>query len=183
MKASWSTGSVQKLERLYKKYVGAMLRAAMGATNDRQLAEDAVQQTFEKVIGLIDRIDEEDEERTGGLLILMCRQAVFDLHNKKIRTIGTQRLDDTCQSSLLEERQEDLLEQFLRKESAQRLRAAIDSLDEKHAIPVMLKYGMDCSSTQIAEALGIEENLVNQRLYRARQKMKKYLTEQEEEPS
>lgn len=177
MKADWSMGGAQKLERLYRKYVGAMLRAAMGATNDRQLAEDAVQQTFEKVIGLIERVDEEDEERTGGLLILMCRQAVFDLHDKKIRTIGSQVLDDAWQNYFFDERQEDLLEQFLRKESAECLREAIKALDKKYAMPILLKYGMGCFSAQIAKALEIEENLVNQRLYRARQKIKKHLTE------
>ena len=177
MRADWSPGAAQKVERLYWKYAGAMLRAALSATDDRQLAEDAVQQTFEKVIGFADRIREEDARQTGGLLILMCRQAVTDLYESKIRTIGVRAIHEEEDNNTADPQQTDLLEQLLRKESMERLREAIHTLDGKYGTPLLLKYSVGLSSAQIAKLLGLEENLVNQRLYRARNKIKKILVE------
>lgn len=175
MKADGSADGAAKVERLYRKYAGAMLRAAMAATDDRQLAEDAVQQTFEKVIGLADRIDEENERRTGGLLVLMCRQAVADLYESKMRTIGAQTLDHEAHGENPDMQQEDLLDLLLRKESMEELRQALRFLDPKYAEPLLLKYGAGLSGVEIAKVLGIEENLVNQRLHRAKQKVKEWL--------
>ena len=54
---------------------------------------------------------------------------------------------------------------------------AVESLDRKHRIVIHLHYYEGYSMKEIAELLGISENTVSTRLYRARTKLKKMMTE------
>ena len=55
------TGSATaKLEKLYLSYNKVMYKVAYGILNDHQLAQDAVQMAFVKIIDNVEKIDEVD---------------------------------------------------------------------------------------------------------------------------
>ena len=53
----------------------------------------------------------------------------------------------------------------------------IQNLDEIHRIPIILKYLQDFSEKEIAEILDLNINTLKSRLYKGRQKLKKFLEE------
>ncbi len=59
------------------------------------------------------------------------------------------------------------------------LASVINCLEEKYREPIIMKYLEQCSTEEIAEVLGISENLVYQRISRAKEKLCKMLLEVE----
>ena len=56
---------------------------------------------------------------------------------------------------------------------------AVMSLEAKYRLPVYLYYYEGCSIKEVAEALGANESTVQTRLQRAREKLRRILTEEE----
>ena len=164
---------LEKAERLYLKYSKAMLRAAIRSTDDYHLAEDAVHQAFEKAMKMLSTINESNEKRTGGLLILMTTQSVTELYHKKVRDIGNPVCEEEIRPASTAT--DDILDKLLQRDTLHRVSEAIAQLPAIYAEPVTLKYVYGMSSEKIAQTLGVELNTVNVRIFRARQKVKKYL--------
>ena len=70
-----------KLERLYNKYKNEMFYAANNILQDRQLAEDAVHQTFIKIYDILYKIDENNCRKTRNFLVIICRNISIDMYN------------------------------------------------------------------------------------------------------
>lgn len=162
----------KKVERLYEKYSRLLLKVARDSTDDLYLAEDAVQQTFEKVIARIDDIDDTDERRTGGLLILMCKQSVAEQHRRKTRAIGVTMDSPPEQPS---DTLDPLSEHLLRMESPEALRDYLSWLPDKYLDPLLMHYIEEKTVTQIAHTLRISEKGVYMRLRRAKQKVQAHI--------
>lgn len=73
MKQDLSSEQKEKFLRLHEKYSRLLLKVALESTDDPHLAHDAVQQTYERVLTMIDKIREGNQKETGGLLIRMCQ--------------------------------------------------------------------------------------------------------------
>ena len=52
---------------------------------------------------------------------------------------------------------------------------AINQLDEKHRLPIILKYLNELSEAETAQVLDLPVSTVKSRLYVARQRLKKHL--------
>lgn len=166
-----------KVDTLYKNYSKMMLRAALKKTKDFQLAEDAVHQAFVKIIGILDKIDDQDERRTGGLLCLMTQQAVTELYNKKEKALGT-TFDELHESTeFINSSNEDLLDVLLKKDSIRNLKESLSWLPEKYRSVIILKYSYELSSREIAQITESTINIVDVRIHRAKQRIKKHLLE------
>lgn len=165
------------VENFYTKYSIMMLRAALKKTKDFQLAEDAVHQAFVKIIEMLDKIDDRDEKRTGGLLCLMAQQAVTEIYNKKERSLG-ETFDELHDSTeFINSSNEDLLDVLLKKDGIDNLKQSLCWLSEEYRTAIILKYSYQLSSREIAEITKTTVNLVHVRIHRAKQRIKKYLSE------
>jgi RNA polymerase sigma-70 factor (ECF subfamily) len=71
---------------------------------------------------------------------------------------------------------EDLASQ---SDSDRRLWSAVDTLDDKHRMPIVLRYVHDLPVQEIAGILGISEGTVHSRLHYAREKLQKILTRED----
>lgn len=150
-----------------------MLRAANNKTDDWQLAQDAVQRTFIKVIKIIDTIDEQSERRTGGLLCKMVRQAVYELYHEKKRCVGEQSVDND--GVQLAGASGDPLEELAKRDAPETLKRMLSGLQENYATLLLLRYGYDMSNEEIATAMGISINTVYVWMSRGKQKLKNML--------
>ena len=63
-----------------------------------------------------------------------------------------------------------------------RLYAALDTLDEKRRVTVVLYYFDDRSVKEIAQATGVTEGTVKSRLFSARRHLRQALTDRESRP-
>ncbi|HZW03424.1 MAG TPA: sigma-70 family RNA polymerase sigma factor, partial [Anaerolineaceae bacterium] len=61
------------------------------------------------------------------------------------------------------------------REERDRLRSAVDRLDERHRLPLVLFYEQELSAAEIAAVLDVSEGTVHSRLHYARQKLLRQL--------
>lgn len=159
-----------KAKRLYEKYSRLMLKVAYDSTDDSQLAEDAVSQTFVKVLDRIDSIDESNEKRTGSLLILMCKQAITEEYKKKCRAIGVPLAEPNSGAT----EPDAVISEVLKNESPAILRQQLSWLPSKYLEPLILHYVDELSVREIADRLETSESNVYTLLHRARKKLLDY---------
>ncbi len=72
----------------------------------------------------------------------------------------------------VEDARPSALEQVLDEEQRQRVRTAVDGLEERYRSVIVLLYYQKLSYEQIAAVLGVPLKTVETRLYRARQKLR-----------
>ena len=58
---------------IYENYRGHMMKAAYTVCRDKYISEDAVHETFMRVIKYMDRIDENDYDSNLGFLSIMTK--------------------------------------------------------------------------------------------------------------
>jgi RNA polymerase sigma-70 factor (ECF subfamily) len=68
----------------------------------------------------------------------------------------------------------------IQNESDAELWNAVAALDEKHRLPVILRYYQGFSTAEIAQLLGISEGTVHSRLFTARERLRAHLKERAE---
>ena len=73
---------------------------------------------------------------------------------------------------------EDVLDQYLVKESYERILQAIRKLDEIYRVVFEFKYLHELSDKEIADLLGVTPKVVNVRIFRARKKLQNLLREE-----
>ena len=160
-----------KAARLYEKYSRLLLKFANGRTDDPHLASEAVSDTFEKVMKRVEKIDEADEKRTGGLLIVMCKQSVAKLYNQKCRSVGipiAEPPDSPTES-------DEVVDEVLQRSSIRDIDERLSWLDEKYRVPFIMYCIDEIPVPKIAQRLGISEVTVYTRVHRAKAKIREWL--------
>lgn len=72
-----------KFERLFHQYERCLKYTAQNILFDEHLAEDAVQETFIRIISCLDKIDESDEHKTIAFLITVIKNISYDMKRKR----------------------------------------------------------------------------------------------------
>lgn len=88
-KRRWGTLEKQDfrklLESMYELYEQGMYRSDYGIPNNREQAEDAVQDSFEKLLKYLPRIDRPDSPNTRQLVLKIVRNTAIDQHRRNHR--------------------------------------------------------------------------------------------------
>jgi len=163
-----SVNDHEKLEELYCNYKTVMLYTAYQVLKDQQLAEDAVQTAFLKVICNLDKITDTNCSRTRKYLVIIVRNVSINLYNQ-IKTQSETFLPQDFKN--LAEKEPLLEDIVISEESLNQLLRNFASLDKKYADVLLLKYAYDYSESDIAELLDISYENVRVRLHRAKKKL------------
>lgn len=163
-------GDQEAFELLYNKYADYALRVATAITRSEITAADAVQETFIRVYHYIVDFDlnRPFQPWLYRILINECNR----LMKKKGKTVS---ISDYLENDMSFAK--DDIHQF---EEYELLYKAIGKLDDINRIPIVLKYLKGFSEAEIAEILAINQNTVKSRLYKGRQKIKKFMEKFEE---
>ena len=160
----------EKLERIYTQYGGIMYKEAYNILQDSHLAEDAVQQSFIKLMKCIDKIDEYTSARTVNFMKIICRNAAIDIYQN--RTYLNTKEDA---AELLEDFDEIMVsgpsELVIDNESAEKVTAAIESLPNTYKDIILLEKIHGYSKEDIMSLLNINEEAVKKRMTRAKVKL------------
>lgn len=152
-------GDKQAFSQLYELYADYALRVAYGVTKQKELAADAVQETFIRVYRNAPSFDTDKPFKPWFYRILLneCNR----LLKKEKKVISIEEYIAHLPSEEVEEwfEYEDLHE-------------ALDALDEHNRVPILLKYLHDFSEKEIAETLDVNVNTIKSRLLKGRQKLK-----------
>ena len=148
------------IERLMTKYGDSVARVCFLFLKDRQLAQDASQETFIKAWNAMDSLREDGAEKAWLMKIAVntCKNVLRSRYFKMVdRGVSTENLPEPA----TEDRQEDdsLLKEVLR-------------LPDKYRKAVVLYYYQELSAEETGAALGIPAATVRTRLKRARELLK-----------
>jgi len=160
--------AAQTLETLVGEYYVYIRRLALTILDDGRGeagadAEDAAQETFitahRTLAGF--RGDASLKTWLTSIAVNACRAR---LRKRRLR----QALHSTLQGLHHSQRLASPEESALQNEAHRRLWRAVDSLDEKHRLPVILRYVHELSVAEIAASLGTNEGTIHSRLHYAR---------------
>lgn len=157
-------GNREAFSTLYDSYADYALRSAFMITKNKEIASDAVQETFIRAYNKIHTFQTEKPFKPWFYRILLNECNRLLAKEKKI--IPFDEIESRLPSSVREE--EDCDSDYLFN--------AINELDEINRTPIVLKYIHEFSEKEIAETLDVNVNTVKSRLFKGRQKLKSALT-------
>lgn len=167
-------GGIEALGELYERYRSQVYRTATAITHDERMAEDILQEVFLRVNRYADSFDQ--SQPFEPWLYRITVNLSYTWTNRAKRWVhcfqdAIERL--TAPSKRDPERVTESREQCAM------LRRAIEGLPDSHRVVVILYYLEGLSVSEVAYALGVPEGTVKSRLYYAREKLRKAVTEQE----
>ena len=149
-----------KFERLFHQYERCLKYTAQNILFDEHLAEDAVQETFIRIISCLDKIDESDEHIS------------YDMKRKRNKTQEESSLEEMMELDSDpedEENRPDVL--LLRREQEETILQVIRCLPPDYRYALTLKYAHGCNTAQLAALLNCSEKLARVKLSRARKSL------------
>lgn len=159
------TGDKHKLEALYNNYAKLMKYYAYQILQDYDKAEDAVHDSFVKIIKCIRKIPDPSLYDAKNLVIRIVKNTAFDMMRKqKHESVQQLEISDFSLANF------DVNTVF----------DEIKELPETYAHILLLKYYYGFSSKEIAVLESIPVSAVRKRLERAKQKLAQRLSFKEE---
>ena len=157
-----------KFTLLYEKYRKLMFYVANQILKDKYLSEDAVEQTFVKIIENIDNISDVDCHKTKSYIVIMVKNCAINLYRQR-KSHPTVSLDEDIE--LADDRPFEI-------DEADALTRSIARLPIIYKNILTLKYVQEFPNKEIARLLGISEPTVRKRLERAKEKVQQLLNEE-----
>lgn len=186
-------GDAAAFEALLHRYHGPLLRVALGYVRDREAAEDAVQETWLRVLAGLDRFEGRSTLKTWifGILLNVARsRRRRDLRILPFSSLfrrdepGSEPIVDPDRFNAegrwtsLPENWESLPEaRLMSREVLDRVGAAIDELPPKLREVILLRDVAGWSAEEAASLLGISAANQRVRLHRARGHVRRVLEE------
>jgi RNA polymerase sigma-70 factor (ECF subfamily) len=156
-------GDRQAHEALIKAFSPMVFRLVSRFFRNREDVEDLAQDIFVKMFGRIDLV-KPDENFPGWLQRVAINTCYDELRKHRRRRIAMETYGP-------HEMAERPVEQPREPEDFAKARQALQALDPKLRVPLVLKEVEDMSVEEIASTMGLTQTNVKVRLFRARKKM------------
>lgn len=163
-----------KTERLYKQYKYLIFSEANKILQDKHLAEDAVHQSFIKIINNLHKIDENNCPRTRNFLVIICVNVAKSIYNKSLYLNKQDYMVEDFDADMADTGN-DPLDILVDKDSVKQIIKAIEALNPIYRDVLLLKQAHGYSLKEIAELLEIPEETIKKRLSRARKMLSRVL--------
>ena len=158
------------VEELYIKYEQAMYRTAVSILRNKYSAEDAVQDSFIKVINHLDKIREINCNETRFYLVTIVKNTSLNMLRKK------QRYQEVSIDEVFDAGADDVVEdEVIGKICSEEIRNALKNLSDADYEILFLYLVKEHTPSEIAQLLDITGNQARQRIFRARQRLIKLL--------
>lgn len=167
------------LERVLACYQDSVYRLALSILDDPDEAHDVTQETFLTVANKLNQYEVDTHFRAWlfSIAVNTCRGQL-----RKRRARETLQQVWTAMQNLVSAPVNP--EEFaIRNETHARLWKAVDTLNDRHRLPLILRIVHECSIREIAQILEIPEKTVYTRLYDAYEKVRHQLNESESLPN
>ncbi|MBV9507675.1 MAG: sigma-70 family RNA polymerase sigma factor [Acidobacteriia bacterium] len=172
-------GDDRAFAELVRRYEGKIFRLAQHITQNREDAEDVLQETFLKAYEHLDQFQGQSKFYTW-IVRIAVNQALMKLRRRKTdRSVSLDESIDTGEDTVTREIaawDEDPEQRFSREELGELLDSAIESLAPSYRSVFVLRDIEELSTEETAEALGLSVPAVKSRLLRARLQLREKLT-------
>ncbi len=165
-----------KIEKLYCQYRYLMYSEANKTLHDHHLSEDAVQQSFIRIINNLHKIDEIICPRTRNFVVIICRNVALNMLNK--RTYLNKNITDFNELEISDDSLNEPLNILISKESVFRIGAVIEDMPPIYRDTLLLKESYGYTNQEIADLMGISYETAKKRLFRARKLLIQSLEEE-----
>lgn len=167
-------GDLSAIEHFVQTYQQDVYHLALSILDDSIEAEDATQEALLAALRALDSFHGASSLKTWlySITVNICltrlqhhrrRERLTEILGGFLRVLGTRMLS--------------VEENAIQHETNEALGKAIHSMDEKHRIPIVLRYYHDLSVAEIANVLQIPEGTVHSRLNTARRQLHDVLKE------
>lgn len=161
-------GDPLALETLVHEHQATVYRLCLSVLHDPGDADDATQESFIAAINALDKYRGDSQFRTWLFAIaLNTSRAYLRQRGRRSRLQSTliENVDPSTETAHGPERK------MIQLESSQALWQAINRLDEKHRLPIILRYYHELSTQEIAEVLKVNVGTIHSRLSNARTRL------------
>ena len=167
------------VERLFNLYHKILLVKANDILHNWHDAEDVVQDTFLKVSRNIEDFLPVDSQSAKTLLAVYTRNVALNMYKRKKRQnkLFYSKQDVAEMNLESDDPKDDVLELIINQETIEELRQAIDRLDDMHRDVIILKYYYHKKNIEIADIMGVDVNVINARVFRAKKKLMNLMKE------
>ena len=174
-------GDTQAFGELVRRYESKIFRLAQHITQNREDAEDVLQETFLKAYEHLEQFQGNSKFYTWVVRIAV-NQALMKLRRRKTdRSVSLDETIDTGEDTIVREIaawDESPEKRFSREEVGQILDSAVQSLEPPYRSVFALRDIEGFSTEETAESLGLSVPAVKSRLLRARLQLREKLTRQ-----
>ncbi len=174
-------GDAEAYGQLVRRYQSKIFRLAQHITQNREDAEDVLQETFLKAYEHLDQFQGNSKFYTW-IVRIAVNQALMKLRRRKNdKSVSLDETIDTGEDTIVREVaawDEDPEERLSRGEVGEILDTAVQSLDAPYRSVFVLRDIEELSTEETAEALGLSVPAVKSRLLRARLQLREKLTRQ-----
>ncbi len=157
--------NMSKFQYIYEKYKNMMYLVAYNILRNTHDAEDIVEISLIKIIGILSKIKEEDldKPKCKNLIITITKNSAIDFQRKMINKaeMPYDIIEDYCFDK-------DVQEIYIDTENYRELISCISELNEHYKEIIRLRVLYDLNSKEIGKLLNISENTVNMRYMRAK---------------
>ncbi|MGA1996314.1 MAG: sigma-70 family RNA polymerase sigma factor [Bryobacteraceae bacterium] len=164
---------------LVRRYENKIFRLALHITQNREDAEDVLQEAFLKAYEHLDQFQGNSKFYTW-IVRIAVNQALMKLRRRKTdKSVSMDEQFDTGEDTLVREIaawDEDPEQQFSREELGRILDSAIQGLEPPYRSVFVLRDIEDLSTEETAQALDLSIPAVKSRLLRARLQLREKLT-------
>jgi RNA polymerase sigma-70 factor (ECF subfamily) len=168
-------GDEHAIERLIQTYQTGVFRLALSVLDDPLEANEAAQDTFIAALGALGNYQDKSTFK-AWLYTIALNISRSRLRKRKI----AERLKNALQALFRVQVQKTPTAEdaVIQNEKEAAVWQALETLGEKHRVPVVLRYFHDLSTAEIAEVLQINEGTVFSRLHTARERLRVELEKQ-----
>lgn len=159
-----------RFEDIYLKYKNKMYSIAHSILNNKEDAEDSVQQAFFAIANNFDKLKKIPRDKLEAYIVVVIRNIAFDIYRKNKKS--AEHLAE------LDERQSVSID-FFENMDYNRLIEAISTLPQKYKDVLFMRYIEDFSIKKIAEMFDISKDNVYKRLERAKKLLKAELEKEQ----
>src|SRR5271166_4085373 len=172
-------GDAKAFSELVRRYENKIFRLAMHITQNREDAEDVLQETFMKAYEHLDQFQGNSKFYTW-IVRIAVNQALMKLRRRKTdKSVSLDETIDTGEDTIVREIaawDEDPEQRFSREELGGILDTAVQSLEPPYRSVFVLRDIEELSTEETADALGLSIPAVKSRLLRARLQLREKLT-------
>ena len=172
-------GDAKAFSELLRRYEGKIFRLAQHITQNREDAEDVLQEAFLKAYEHLDQFQGQSKFYTW-IVRIAVNQALMKLRKRKTdRSVSLDETIDTGEDTVAREIaawDENPEQQYSREEINEILSSAIDGLAPIYRAVFVLRDVDELSTDETAEALELSVPAVKSRLLRARLQLRDKLT-------
>ena len=160
----WQSGDMKAFEVLFQQYKGLVLKTAMLIINNLEEAEDILQDVFMNVWEARNTFDSTKGKFTTWLYRITINQSISRYRKKQPAAISfeeTSHNPTSIHSKYLPAKSLEINWEY------ERLMKAVDLLDNRHRIVLILRYFNDLPYKEIAKVLDIPVGTIKSRIYNA----------------